>query len=196
MRVKICGLCRRSDAELAIDCGADALGFVLEPSSPRNVGDRLDWIGSLPAFPARVGVFGVYRQLVHRGLFDAVQAVEWETFNDPSPRRIHVLRVRAGQRADDLSDITVNCSMVVLDAHHEGAYGGTGSKIDWDVAAEFVQRCPKPVVLAGGLTPDNVADAVRRVRPYAVDVSSGVEAQIGAKDALKVRDFIAAAKGA
>jgi phosphoribosylanthranilate isomerase len=197
-RVKICGLTRAQDAELAVDLGADALGFVFEPTSPRYVGDEVEWkwIERLPTFSAKVAVFGRVNRNVPLGVFDRVQGVEWEVFPVPFPKRLHVLRLRKGQKADDLVNQTVNASALVLDAYREEAYGGTGHAVDWNLAAEIVQRAERPVVLAGGLTPENVAEAVARVRPYAVDVSSGVEAKPGIKDVHKLRDFIEAARGA
>ncbi|MFZ4508727.1 MAG: phosphoribosylanthranilate isomerase [Fimbriimonas sp.] len=194
-RVKICGLKRRQDAELAIEFGADALGFVMEPSSPRCIEEfDLKWIEKLPPFPTRVAVFGRVDRHVPREVFDAVQGVEWEVYGTGYPKRIHAVRLRPGQRAADIVQLTVNASALVLDAYKEGAYGGSGIKVDWDVAAEIVQRAEMRVILAGGLTPENVVEAIRRVRPYAVDVSSGVESENGVKDPHKLRAFIEAAK--
>jgi len=84
----------------------------------------------------------------------------------------------------------------MLDAYREDAYGGTGHQVDWDVAAEIVQRAERPVILAGGLTPDNICEAIQRVRPFMVDVSSGVEREPGLKDHAKLRDFVQAARQA
>lgn len=196
-RVKICGLKRRQDAELAIEFGADALGFIMEPTSPRCIEEfDLKWIEKLPPFPVKVAVFGKVDRTVPREIFDAVQGVEWEVYSTGYPKRLHAIRLRKGQRADDIIHLTVNASALVLDGYKDGAYGGTGTTVDWDVAAEIVQRTSMRVILAGGLTPDNVADAVRRVRPFAVDVSSGIEAELGIKDPGKIRAFIEAAKGA
>ncbi len=196
-RVKICGLTQPDDARLAIELGADALGFILEPASPRFIGETVPkWINELPPFPARVAVYGVVRGQVAQSAFDLVQGAEWETHPLPAPKRIHVIRLRPGQSAADLTQQTVNASAILLDAFREDAYGGTGHRVDWDIAAEIVQRAARPVILAGGLTPDNVAEAVRRVRPFMVDVSSGVEREPGLKDHGKLRDFIEAARGA
>lgn len=114
----------------------------------------------------------------------------------PAAKRIHVLRLRAGQKADDLIQQTVNASAIMLDAYKDGAYGGTGHTVDWGVAAEIVARSERPVILAGGLTPENVAEAVRRVRPFAVDVASGIEKEPGVKDPYKMAAFIDAARSA
>ena len=196
-RVKICGLTNASDAESAVEAGADALGFVFERSSARFIGDsELPWLSVLPPFPTKIAVFGRVDRPVLKGLFDVIQGVEWDVFPEPAPKRIHVVRLRPGQKAPDVMETVVHASMVLLDAYSGDAYGGTGKKVEWDLAAEIVRLSKIPVMLAGGLTPDNVAEAIRTVRPYAVDVSSGVEERPGIKDSVKIRDFVQAAKGA
>ncbi len=195
-RVKICGLTREDDARWAIECGADALGFIHEPASPRFIGEETpEWLAKLPVFPMKVAVFGRVNRTVPKTVFDAIQGVEWDEFPEPAPKRIHVIRLRNGQSARDLLSLTVNAGAIMLDAFHGGAYGGTGVRVDWEIAAEIVMMSAIPVILAGGLSPQNVHDAVRLVRPFAVDVSSGVEARPGVKDRHKVLDFICAAKG-
>lgn len=193
-RVKICGLTNREDAETAIRLGADALGFVFEPSSPRFIGENLEWISELPPFPPKVAVFGRVDRAVPRGIFDAVQGAEWEVMSEPAPKRLHTVRLRPGQSAQDVARMTVHAGALLLDAFKDGVYGGTGHAVDWDVAAEIVRLSSKPIILAGGLSPENVAEAVRKVRPYAVDVSSRVEASPGRKDAGKVAAFIEAVR--
>jgi phosphoribosylanthranilate isomerase len=193
-RVKICGLVHAADAEAAVEAGADALGFNFERSSKRFIGDgELPWISVLPPFPVKVAVFGRVDRPVARGLFDIIQGVEWNVFPEPSPKRIHVVRLRPGQKPQDVMETVIAASMVLLDTYSENAFGGTGQRVDWDLAAEIVRLSKLPVMLAGGLTPDNVGEAVQKVRPFAVDVSSGVEEKPGVKDACKVRDFIQAA---
>ncbi len=195
MKVKICGLTRQRDAELAAELGADALGFVHEKLSPRYIGDDLPvWIAKLSPFVSKVAVFGRVDRPALKSVFDLVQGAEWDVYPEAAAKRLHVLRLRPGAKAIDLVQQTIDASALVLDAYRDEAYGGTGHTVDWDLAAEIVQRAERPVILAGGLTPDNVADAVRRVRPYAVDVSSGVEESLGVKDPSKLRDFIAAAQ--
>lgn len=196
-RVKICGLTNAHDAEVAIDAGADALGFVFERTSPRFVGEgELPWLSVLPPLPIKVAVFGRVDRPVPRGLFDVIQGVEWEVFPEPAPKRIHAIRLRPGQKPQDVVDTLVNANMVVLDAFSRSGWGGTGERVDWDLAAEVVRLSRTPIMLAGGLTPENVAEAVARVRPFGVDVSSGVEERPGVKDEGMVRAFIQAAKGA
>jgi len=195
-RVKICGLTNAHDSEAAIDAGADALGFVFERTSPRYVGDgELAWLSVLPPVPVKVAVFGRVDRPVPKGLFDVVQGVEWEVFPEPAPKRIHAIRLRPGQKPQDVVDTLVHANLVVLDAFSDTGWGGTGKKVDWDLAAEVVKLSRTPIMLAGGLTPENVAEAVARVKPFGVDVSSGVEERPGVKDIGKVRAFIQAAKG-
>ena len=163
-RVKICGLVHAADAEAAVEAGADALGFNFERSSKRFVGDgELPWLSVLPPFPVKVAVFGRVDRAVPKGLFDIIQGVEWNVFPEPSPKRIHVVRLRPGQRAQDVMDTVIAASMVLLDTYSETAFGGTGERLDWELAAEIVRLSKLPVMLAGGLTPDNVAEAVRIV---------------------------------
>lgn len=195
-RVKICGLTNAHDAEVAIDAGADALGFVFERTSPRYVGEgELPWLSVLPPIPLKVAVFGRVDRPVPKGLFDVVQGVEWEVFPEPAPKRIHAIRLRPGQKPQDVVDTLVNANLVVLDAFSNSGWGGTGERVDWDLAAEVVRLSRTPIMLAGGLTPENVAEAVARVKPFGVDVSSGVEERPGVKDEKRVRAFIQAAKG-
>ena len=196
-RVKICGLTNAHDSEVAIDAGADALGFVFERTSVRYVGDGdLPWLSVLPPIPIKVAVFGRVDRPVPKGLFDVVQGVEGEGFPEPAPKRIHAIRLRPGQKPQDVVDPLVNANLVVLDAFSASGWGGTGERVDWDLAAEVVRLSRTPIMLAGGLTPDNVAEAVQRVRPFGVDVSSGVEERPGIKDEGMVRAFVHAAKGA
>ncbi len=196
IRVKICGLTNAHDSEVAIDAGADALGFNFERTSPRYVGDgELAWLSVLPPIPVKVAVFGRVDRPVPKGLFDVVQGVEWEVFPEPAPKRIHVVRLRAGQKPQDVVDTLVHANLVILDAFSDSGWGGTGHKVDWDLAAEVVKLSRTPIMLAGGLSPENVAEAVARVKPFGVDVSSGVEERPGVKDTGKIRAFIQAAKG-
>ncbi|MBL8087760.1 MAG: phosphoribosylanthranilate isomerase [Chthonomonas sp.] len=191
-RIKICGLTRREDAELAVELGADAVGFVVEPTSPRCVDPaELPWLEDLAPFVTRVAVFGEYRSGLDLQQFDAMQTVKGGV-----GRRIQALRVAEGESPVlALSRIAPGVHAVVLDAHVAGQYGGTGQTIDWGVAEQIVALSTVPVILAGGLTPANVAEAIRRTRPYAVDVSSGVESEPGMKSADRLRAFFAAVEG-
>jgi phosphoribosylanthranilate isomerase len=197
IKVKICGLTRLEDARAAANFGADALGFVHEPSSPRFIGDdEPKWVADLDPFVLKVAVFGNVNRVPGKTYFDFVQGVDWELFPEPATKRIRVIRLLKGQAAQDHTDQTINAAAILLDAYRPDAYGGTGHKVDWDIAAEIVQRSQRPVILAGGLTPDNIQDAIRRVRPYAVDVSSGIESAPGIKNLEKMQTFIELAKSA
>lgn len=208
-RVKICGLTRREDAELAIELGADALGFVFEPSSPRYVGDNPDivrFVGGVPPYVFCVAVYGRVDKL-HPGF----QAVQFEQEGDAGqdgsvlPSGILTLRFEPGTNPDMAVDAarthlrnrkTFPLRGVLIEAHHPEQFGGTGQRLDLDFATIFAARCPVNVILAGGLTPDNVSEAVRMVRPYAVDVSSGIEEKPGIKSPIMMRDFIQAVREA
>lgn len=200
-RVKVCGIRRRDDAHLAIELGADALGFIFWPASPRFV-DPLEIepiVTGLPALVATVGVFVdqpvEYVAEVARGLkLTAVQLHGQEQIEDYQPlvsqRLIKAVAVGVGiDAARAISGLAADVT-VLLDAHDPVKRGGTGRTIDWSAAARFAAA--RPVILSGGLTADNVAGAVETVRPYAVDVSSGVEARPGVKDTGKMRAFFAA----
>lgn len=198
-RVKICGLTRLTDVEAAEELGADALGFVLEPSSPRCITsfDELRILAhSTGPYCTAVAVFGVMPAVLSEEI--GVQAVQALAFSHTMPPYLKVRAVRVGETSHEvpLAALDPEDSAIVLDAHDTKSLGGTGKRIDWDLARAVVQASPKPVILAGGLTPDNVAEAIRTVRPYAVDVSSGVESSPGIKDPIKIRDFIQAVREA
>lgn len=201
VRVKICGITRKQDALQAIACGADALGFVFYARSPRAVSAEqvCQIIPALPPFVTTVGLFvnaspqEVERVVALCGL-DAVQYHGDESPQDclQSPvKAIKALRVKDAASLDGHSEYRT--AALLLDAWSKEAYGGTGHTFNWPLAANIASQ--RPVILAGGLTPENVNEAVAAVNPYAVDVSSGVESAPGIKDAQKVAAFIAAAKG-
>lgn len=182
--VKICGLTRLADAEKAIEEGADALGFVHEPSSPRYIQESdLEWILALPDTVEIYSVFGPYDPYEY-GEIARVQSSDFV-----QPGQIFTYRL------NDSILIPDEVGMVLLEPHVEGQYGGTGQRVDWDQAAEFVQKTHHKVILAGGLTPENVAEAIARVKPFGVDVSSGIETSPGIKDHGKLKAFIQAARG-
>ncbi len=211
-RVKICGLTHPDDAALAVFLGADALGLNFYPGSPRCLHPARDagWLRALPPGVRRVAVVvnasrEELRRLLGEGLADAVQlhgdedaafcaalAVEGIPF-------AKAIRVRD---ADSLRDpARFGTPDLVLDAFRPDAYGGTGQTIDWTLAAEFARAVPPPArrtVLSGGLGPENVAEAVRRVRPYGVDVASGVEGRgtPRRKDPARLRDFLVGVRSA
>lgn len=205
-RIKICGVTTPDDVRLAADCGADAVGFNFYPKSPRFVDprDAAPLVRALPPFLDAVGVFvGVKTRhacavAFQLGLSAIQMLAEEEDGEDAFPfRRIAAFRVKD---ADSLGMIeryleqrrAAPPAAVLIDAHVEGQLGGTGKTAPWELLRDF--RPGVPLILAGGLTPDNVADAVAAVRPYAVDVASGVESAPGRKDPDKVRRFIECAR--
>ena len=214
MRVKICGLTNLEDALLALEAGADLLGFVLYPKSPRGVSlgvvaEIAQALRSAPAFqqrqPALVGVFvneppaAVRRALDEAGL-DLAQLSGHEPPDDLRAlgRRAYKA-IRSQAEADALPAAGAPpahpyCPDFLLDAAHPTLYGGSGQLADLALAARLAAR--HRLLLAGGLTPDNVAAAIRAVRPWGVDAASGVEAAPGKKDPAKVRAFVQAAKAA
>ena len=205
---KICGITTPEDALGCIEAGAAALGFNFYPPSPRSIpaGDDLAWIKKLKADYPDIALVAVVvnpdeallGRLRSAGCFDAIQF-----HGDESPetcvagakgfsRWIKALRIRS--EADLEPALAFKTPYLLLDAAVPGTYGGSGHAIDWDLAAGFVSVHPeKCVILAGGLKPDNVASAVAKVHPHAVDVASGVESAPGAKDPAKVRELITAA---
>ena len=202
VRVKICGITCLEDALLAVEAGADALGFVFYPPSPRAVtpAQALPILQALPPFVVTVGLFvdtlaPAIRQLVAATGLSMVQChgTASATAAELAPLVcLPALSVR--DRASLAVMARQPAAAWLLDAYVPGAHGGTGQTCDWELAAEVARH--HRIVLAGGLTPDNVAAAIRQVRPYAVDVSSGVESVPGRKDPAKLIRFIRNAKGA
>lgn len=202
VRSKICGITRVEDALAAAAAGADAIGLVFYAKSPRavSVAQARQIIAALPPFVTTVGLFvdagrDELRQILAQVPLDLLQfhgderAEQCEGHGRPY---IKALRVKAG---DDVAAQVARypgAAGVLLDTFVEGIPGGTGLAFDWSLVPADLS---KPVILAGGLTPENVAVAIARVRPYAVDVSGGVESAKGIKDADKVRAFIRAAQG-
>lgn len=201
-KVKICGITSVADALAAADAGADALGFMFYASSPRFLTSAAarEIIRELPPFIARVGVFvdpteeQVRQAIVETGV-DTLQFHGNETpefCRRFGLKTIKAFRVRDAESLHAAEPFTSEAWL--LDSYVAGQLGGTGARFNWELATDAAQRhC---VILAGGLTPENAVEAVRKVRPYGLDVSSGVESAPGRKDAAKVRAFIAAAKGA
>ena len=196
VRVKICGITRVEDALAAAAAGADAIGLVFYAKSPRavDIEQAREILAALPPFVTSVGLFvDAERSELERILasvpldllqFHGDESVQQcEAFGRPY---IKALRVKAG---DDIAAQVArypSAQGILLDAYVEGVPGGTGEAFDWSL---IPQTLSKPLILAGGLRPDNVAEAVSRVRPYAVDVSSGVESSRGVKDATLIYQF-------
>jgi phosphoribosylanthranilate isomerase len=192
---KICGITREADAALAVSLGAQALGFVLWAGSPRHASlARVQMIvASLPPFVTPVGVFV---DPVAAELAAAARAgirIAQVHGRVPTSPELPVLRaVHLGDNADGLDTEVGPFEQILLDAHDPVLHGGTGRTVDFTRAAKVASR--RRVVLAGGLTPDNVREAITTVRPYAVDVASGVETEPGIKDHARLRAFVNAVK--
>jgi phosphoribosylanthranilate isomerase len=201
-KVKICGITSLEDALMAVEGGADALGFVFFEKSPRHIDPEqaARIIAEIPPFVQVVGLFvnaelDFVNQTADSCRLDIVQLHGDETpsYCDLVRRRVmKAFRVRGMESLAAMAQYKV--SAFLLDAYSPNSYGGTGACFDWDCAIAAKGRVP--IILAGGLDPDNVASAVAKVAPYGVDVSSGVESSPGRKDPEKVRRFIREAKKA
>ncbi|MEB0079473.1 phosphoribosylanthranilate isomerase [Pseudomonas sp. CCI3.2] len=202
VRSKICGITRIEDALAAVDAGADAIGFVFYAKSPRAVTaiQAREIIAALPPFVTTVGLFvNISRceltEILEVVPLDLLQFHGDETAEDCDGYHrpyIKALRVRAGDDIAALCRAYPKASGVLLDTYVAGVPGGTGEAFDWSLIPHVLS---KPIILAGGLSPANVAQAIAQVRPYAVDVSGGVEASKGIKDHDKIRAFMTAVQG-
>jgi phosphoribosylanthranilate isomerase len=201
VKVKICGITNAADAHRAVGYGADALGFIFHEASPRNISVPLarQIVSTLPPFVTTVGVFvnatiDRVREVRQQAGLDLVQLhgdESPETVSALGPSVIKAIRIKGAESFDGIERYEPRAFL--LDAHDDAVYGGSGLKFDWDLA-QWVDEVP--VLIAGGLTPDNVAEAIRVTRPYGVDVSTGVEAEPGRKDPVKLQAFIQNAKAA
>jgi phosphoribosylanthranilate isomerase len=199
IRVKVCGIRRLDDARLATELGADALGFVFWPESPRFIDPyrALPIVAALSPFVATVGVFVDQPADYVKGVANLLNLSAVQLHGHEAPAAYPRLRrVIKAVPVTDTFDPAVAfeplpaTATVLLDAHDPIRRGGTGRVVDWSRAAAAARR--RPIILSGGLTPGNVAAAISAVEPYAVDVSSGVEASPGTKDPAKLRAFFAA----
>lgn len=201
-RIKICGLTREADVDDALDAGADALGFVLYDKSPRHVSlaRAVELAGRLPAFATPVLLFVNASPQAVRDATAALPHALLQFHGDETPEQCHAaghpyLRaVRMSPKVDllDFASRFAAAAGLLLDADSD-VYGGSGKVFDWSLIPPNV---PLPVVLSGGLSPANVTDGVQRVRPWAVDVSSGVESAKGIKNAALMRRFCKAVRDA
>lgn len=203
VKVKICGITSLEDARQAVEAGADALGLMFYNGSPRHIAlERAQEIArALPPYVLRVGVFVNPEP---DEVFSAIQLcglnlVQFHGEETPDfCRQFGVMTMKAVRVRDAASVETLaayGTDAYLLDSYVPGTAGGTGETFNWDLALE-AKKLGKPIFLAGGLAVANVGEAVRRVQPFAVDVSSGVESAPGKKDSKKVRDFIAAVRAA
>jgi len=203
VRVKICGITNLDDAMAAVDFGADALGFVFFKESPRYISCRnaASIIKRLPSFITTVGLFvnEDQEQIENIVAISGIDVIQLHGEEPPErcifmKRVIKAVRVETLESLDPLIVYREMVSAFLLDTFTPDLFGGTGKIFNWDIAVEAKQL--GRIILAGGLTPDNVSDAVARVKPYGVDVSSGVEIEKGKKDHKKIQLFIERAKGA
>lgn len=201
-RIKICGLTRPEDVRAAVAAGADAIGFVFYPPSPRAVGieEAAELVALLPPFVTSVGLFVNATQAELDAVLARVPLQLLQFHGDEAESDcarygrpwIKAARMRPGVDLLEFSSFHPRASGILVDAFVEG-YGGGGRTFDWSLIPDGFVR---PLVLSGGLDADNVTEAVRRVRPWAVDVSSGVESAKGIKDAAKIAAFIAGVRHA
>lgn len=198
MKVKICGITRVEDALAACEAGADALGFNFSEAARRreryiDPEKAVDIIDQLPPF---VTIVGVTVDEFPERLREYLQFCDYVQLHGDEPPDIcfdlgrrAIKAFRAGPDFVPEAMLHYEAAAYLIDAHAPGEYGGTGRTADWDAAKRAV-ALGRPVILAGGLTPENVAEAVKAVRPYAVDTAGGVESAPGKKDHARIRDFI------
>ncbi|HET8722247.1 MAG TPA: phosphoribosylanthranilate isomerase [Nitrospira sp.] len=204
IKVKICGITNIEDARAAIDAGADALGFVFYEKSPRYVAPATAAaiIAELPPLVTSVGVFVNHALATVRSIMESSGLAVAQLHGDEnasycrelSKPSIKAIRLKDRGSLLALAEYQGRAGVrgFLLDAFSEDAYGGTGQTIDWALAADVAKTAR--ILLAGGLTPDNVGEAIRTVRPYGVDVSSGVESAPGKKDSAKITAFVRAVR--
>lgn len=210
-RIKFCGITRREDALLAADLGVDALGFVFVPGSRRNIQPEVaaDIAAALPPFVGTVALFmdapaEDIRRVLDNFRPTLLQFHGVEPPEDCTPWDLPYLKAvpmggtvaatteQAAQRLADFTTRYYTATALLLDGHAPGAMGGSGERLDWDSLTPGAQR----LILAGGLTAESVTAALQQLRPWAVDVSSGIEEAPGRKSAQKMRDFVAAVRAA
>jgi phosphoribosylanthranilate isomerase len=197
MFVKICGVTRDADAIAAAEMGADAIGFIFWPGSPRFVDPyRARTIAAaLPRLVRTVGVFVDQPTEYIAAVANLVRLSAVQLHGDEMPRAVAAVgrpTIKSIRLGANLSEWPSNVTLLV-DAHDPVKKGGTGTQVDWNVAAAIAAQ--RPVLLAGGLTPGNIADAIARVRPFGVDVSSGVETSPGIKSHERMQALFKAIHG-
>lgn len=196
-RVKFCGITRREDALAAARLGADAIGLVFYAPSPRavTIGQARDVVAGLPPFLSTVALFVNPAAEEVRAVADAIRPNLLQFHGEEAPEQcaqfripyIKAVRVRPGVELLAEIERYAHAAAILFDSYQDDRHGGTGATFDWSLLPAAVS---KPFILAGGLTPDNVAAAVARVRPYAVDVSGGIEISKGIKDLTKMQAFL------
>jgi len=198
-RVKICGITRIEDALAAVNAGADAIGLVFYAQSPRcvTIEQAQKIVAAIPPFVSVVGLFinaskAEIETVLSKVRLDILQFHGDETSSECEQIKLpyyKAIRVKADTNLLQCAVEFNSAKALLLDAHSESAFGGTGQAFDWNLIPKSLT---KPVILAGGLTAENVGSAIKRVQPYAVDVSGGVEKSKGVKDAAKIAAFMQA----
>lgn len=196
-RVKICGFTRPEDAVTAAYLGVDAIGLVFYPPSPRNVdiAQAVEIVKALPAFVSVVALFVDEKPTKIREVLDqvAIDCLQFHGDESAADCRLYNKPYMKAVRMQDNTDLSAlamqyyDAAGLLLDAYHPDAKGGTGSQFDWGM---IPQQRDLPIILAGGLAPENASIAIQSIKPYALDVSSGVEVKKGVKDAEKMAAFI------
>jgi phosphoribosylanthranilate isomerase len=198
VRIKICGITNLDDALAAVEAGADALGFILYEKSKRFIAIEraIAMVEALPPFVTTVAVtvdaVREFTNLGYRKQLKQFNVAQLHGHESPAHCRavskyLPVIKALPADSRENPDHFPVNAFLLDTPSPE---HGGTGRTFDWDLAVAFKKRTERPVILSGGLTPENVAEAIRAVQPYAVDVSSGVESAPGRKDHAKLRDFI------
>ncbi len=207
VRVKICGMTRAEDVASAVSAGADALGFVFVPGTPRylSIQAASDLARAIPPFVTGVGLFvnASFETVEETIRATGLRTVQFHGEETPGycaqflgrVAVIKAFRIRDHNSIAPLAAYMESTDAWLLDAFAPGAHGGTGQRFDWTIS-RALQGLPKPIIIAGGLNPENVGEAIERFRPYAVDVSSGVESAPGRKDAARISAFLSAVQTA
>ena len=207
--MKLCGLSREEDVDAAVEAGADALGFIVGfPKSPRNqtLENAAELRERVPPFVSSVlvttiGVVRMQSTRIARMAPESIQLYGYQRDPIKLRRRLGIPLIRPihmePSQVENVMSLAEGYDAIIIDTHDPALAGGTGRTSDWGSCRVVRERvAPLPMVLSGGLTPDNVGEAIRAVRPYAVDVSSGVESSPGRKDRAKMSEFVRNAKGA
>ena len=199
VRIKICGNTNEADARMAVDMGADALGFIFFPESPRNITpeDARCIIEGIPPFVKTVGVFvsearDTVKDIMEFCRLDMVQLHGSESpafCREFVPRAIKAFRLKDAESLRPMASYSAHVRAFLLDTYQEGVVGGTGAVFDWALARKAKDR-GVPIILSGGLGPSNITKAVTSVQPYAVDINSGVEMSPGKKDPALMKSLM------
>jgi len=204
IRIKICGVCRSADVDACVEAGVDAIGFNCWPRSPRYIRahDAAWLVSNVPASILPVGVFvkASPEEVAETARIARFRAIQLHGDEDPTSYAhlpVEIIQVIRMKEREGLPNRPAPACVhhVLLDSH-VAQFGGAGQTFDWALALLAKDRLGRDVMIGGGLTPDNVREAIRGARPWGVDVASGVESSPGVKDPGKIRDFVAAVRSA